>query len=240
MKPTVLLAAAFRYFCVATVLTQIGGAALLAATGALQSARVRAAFAAIYDIGPSSGGDDEDKAAPPGPADAEWPSHEEVDAARFRLALDLDLRETALEKALVEYDRQDGDTQRNRTRYDRVKADFDLSRQTQLGLAANPSLQEVRRTLEVIKPAQAKEELRKMLADGSRREVVALLRSMPMNKRKKIVAEFKSGREADELEAMFKDIRLGEPEVELIRQTRAELELLGAETMRAAGDSLPP
>lgn len=229
MKLLAPLAAAFKYFCVASVLAQVAIGAWLASSGRLETRRVRRAFAEAYGVADrpaakETQGDQEQI--------AERPSYEEVGVARFRQALDLDLRETNLEKALVEYRRQADENKTDRARYDRVKADFDRVRASQLGLASNPQLQEVRRTLEVVKPAQAKEELRMMLADGSQREVVALLKSMPLARRKKIVAEFKATREADELEKVFNDIRLGEPEVDLIRQTRAELKALGARAAR--------
>jgi hypothetical protein len=229
MKLLIPIAAAFKYFSVATVLAQAAGLGWLAATGRLEKSRVHQAFALVYGA-KSLSPIDKNAAADSQPADR--PSYEEIAASRWRMTLDLDLRETALEKALVEYGRQTEESSRARARYDRVKGDFDRTRASQLGLLSNPQLQEVRRTLEAIKPAQAKEELRKMLADGSQRDVVALLKSMPLNKRKKIVAEFKATREADELEAVFKEIRLGHPEVDLIRQTRGELQVLGARAAR--------
>lgn len=228
MKLSSLLAAAFRYACVGTVLAQVLGIVLLASTGRLAPERVNRALGLAYGV--SSNASPSPSTGAPAPADEGQPSYDEVLDARWNASLDLDLRETCLEKALVEYDRQSSDTARDRQRYDRVKADFDQARADQLGLASNPQLQEVRRTLEAIKPAQAKEELRKMIADGDSREVVTVLKSMPLNKRKKVVAEFKAGREADELESILKEIRLGQPEVDLIRQTRSELKTLGART----------
>ena len=230
MKLLIPIAAAFRYFSVATILAQAAGLGWLAATGRVEKSRVHQALALAY--GAKSPRTVDKNAAGDKRQPVERPSYEEIAASRWRMTLDLDLRETALEKALIEYGRQTEESSRDRARYDRVKGDFDRTRASQLGLLSNPQLQEVRRTLEAIKPAQAKEELRKMLADGSQRDVVALLKSMPLNKRKKIVAEFKATREADELEAGFKEIRLGQPEVDLIRQTRGELEVLGARAAR--------
>jgi hypothetical protein len=54
-------------------------------------------------------------------------------------------------------------------------------------------------------------------------DIVKILKAMPLDKRRKILGEFKSEDEATTLAEILKEIRLGAPEVDLIRDTRASL-----------------
>jgi hypothetical protein len=56
-----------------------------------------------------------------------------------------------------------------------------------------------------------------------KRDVVTILKAMPLDKRKKILAEFKSEEEAEKLHDILKQIREGVPDTALIRETRAQL-----------------
>ncbi len=71
--------------------------------------------------------------------------------------------------------------------------------------------EDVRRTLEAIKPKQAKVLLAQMLDQKELDEVVALLDGMTENKRAKIIAEFKTPAEVEQLGEVLRRIRQGAP-----------------------------
>lgn len=67
----------------------------------------------------------------------------------------------------------------------------------------------VRRTLETVKPAQAKLLLLDMLNKGEEREVVALLAEMNDSKRGKIISEFRTPEETDKIAEVLRLLREG-------------------------------
>ena len=67
----------------------------------------------------------------------------------------------------------------------------------------------VRRTLETVKPAQAKWLLLDMLNKGEEREVVALLAEMNDSKRGKIISEFRTPEETDKIAEVLRLLREG-------------------------------
>ena len=81
--------------------------------------------------------------------------------------------------------------------------------------ARDAALLEVQRTLEAIAPKQAKEQLLRMLAeaktpaDQPMEDVLRILKAMPLDKRKKILAEFKTPEEIEKLADVLREIRLG-------------------------------
>jgi hypothetical protein len=89
---------------------------------------------------------------------------------------------------------------------------------------------EVQRTLEAIAPKQAKEQILRMLAqpntaaDRPLEDVVRILKAMPLDKRKKLLAEFKTPEEIEKLAEVLHEIRSGGSDAELIRDTRGQLQ----------------
>jgi hypothetical protein len=88
-------------------------------------------------------------------------------------------------------------------------------------------------TLEAIAPKQAKEQLVKMLQDPKSpandpmEDTVRILKAMPLDKRKKILAEFKTPEEVKTLAEILRVVRLGGSDTELMRDTRAQLQQQG-------------
>jgi hypothetical protein len=60
-------------------------------------------------------------------------------------------------------------------------------------------------------------------AERAMTDVVTILKGMSLDKRKKIIAEFKSAEDSMRLHEILKEIRLGEPEVSLIQGTRDQV-----------------
>ena len=85
------------------------------------------------------------------------------------------------------------------------------------------SRKELQRTIEAMRPEQAKAQLLKMLDDEAMDDVVTIVKSMPVDKRKKIIAEFKEGTDADRLYEILKNILRGEPNASTIQEARNSL-----------------
>lgn len=223
-----MLTGAILYFCCATVVAQVGAIGYLASQGVLTQDRLMKGLAALYGMNLN---EVEKKTAdanqPPPP---EQPAFAEVIKQRALASRDLDLRETAVDKALVDVRALTAQLKTERERYDQLKQQFDARLAQLEQVFTDTSLQEVQRTLEVIQPKQAKDQILRMLdeADADEqervtRDVVTILKQMPLDKRKKILGEFKSEEEAEKLHEILKQIREGVPDTTLVRETRAQL-----------------
>jgi hypothetical protein len=90
--------------------------------------------------------------------------------------------------------------------------------------AAATGKEDVRRTLETIKPKQAKELLVLMLDKQELDDVVVLLTGMPESQRAKIIAEFKTSAEIDQISEVLRRVRLGLPAAGMVDNTQRQIE----------------
>jgi hypothetical protein len=219
------LTALFVAFSIGTVISLAVIGATLWWKGVLNDERIFSMLAALQGIKP-----------PPPPSltaldtDAEQPSFNQILHSRMRASLDLDLRENAIDKSLGDLRAIEKALQSESTRLDTWKKSFD-DRLASLQTAANEaSLLEVQRTLEAIPPKQAKEQIMKVLAepkstiDDPMEDIVRILKAMPLDKRKKILQEFKTPEEVEKLAEILRVVRLGGSDADLLRGTRDQLQ----------------
>jgi hypothetical protein len=233
-----LLSAGFLYFCVGTVCTLFAGTAVLWQKGAFDDGRILKMWAALYGIditaAPTSITGTETKNTEN--TLQEQPTYEEMLTKRALASLDISLRESALDKSIGELKTIESKIRTERTRFDSLVKSFDLKLQELETSASNQAIQETQATLEVLPPKQAKQQLLKLLADkptaqleNPREAVVSLVKSMPIERRKKILAEFKTEEEGDKLAEILKDILSGAPDVPLLREARDNLDRVAPE-----------
>lgn len=223
-----LIPAAILYMCAATVVAQVGAVVVLSSQGVLTKPRLMQCLAALYGVNLH---ELEQKTADANkPPSKEQPPFADVIKQRALASRDLDLRETAVDKALVDVRALTAQLKTERERYDQLKQQFDARLAQLEQVFTDTSLQEVQRTLEVIQPKQAKDQILRMLdeagteeQDRVTRDVVTILKQMPLDKRKKILGEFKTEEEAEKLHDILKQIREGVPDTTLVRETRAQL-----------------
>jgi hypothetical protein len=222
------LGSLFTALGIGTLITALVVVAMLWWKGALNDERILGMLAALQGIKPPP---------PPGLSainvDAEQPSLDQVLAMRMKSSLDLDLRESAIDKGLGDLRTIETALQVETRRLDDWKKSFDKRLSELQTAAADTSLREIQQTLEVIQPKQAKEQLVKMLdepktaTDDPMEDVVRILKAMPLDKRKKILAEFKTPDENKTLSEILRVIRLGGSDSELLRDTRGQLQQQG-------------
>jgi hypothetical protein len=151
------------------------------------------------------------------------PSLDDVAEARARKARDLELREQELRNQLNLIRQEQGKLITEADRYQRIQNDFEKRLKALREGAIATNLENARLILENMKPKQAKEQIQLMLDADEMKQAVALLSNMPIEKRAKIVAEFKTEPESEKLAEMLRLIRAGEPEVTLIDETKRNL-----------------
>jgi hypothetical protein len=194
--------------------------------GALGDGRLMGMLAALQGIEPQS------PAAAAGQLDpdAEQPSIDQLLQARLRTSLDLDLRESAIDKALGDLRALEAAIRTERSRLDGWKQDFDKRLVTLETEASDAALLQLQQTLQTIHPKQAKEQIMLMLKDppttddDPMHDVVTILKAMPLDKQKKILGEFKDEKEVEVMAEILRQVRLGTPDSELLRDTRSQLQ----------------
>lgn len=205
-----MLGAGVAYFCIATVIAAVVLLVMFWQSGALSAnklARIREVF---HDVDqPAS-----PQAMPP--LDAEQPSYEEIVEARAIKFRELELREEIVRQNVTLVQHEKAETTAQRQDFDRIKKQFDdelLAMENQALVAGEEN---VRQTIESIKPLQAKEQILRMLERDEIENVVAMLAAMPINKRAKIVAEFKAPPDAAKLSEILKLMGEGVPTTPLV------------------------
>jgi hypothetical protein len=206
MKAVKLVAAAFGYFCVATVLAQAGLACALWAKGWFTRERLILVVGALEGK-QLPGAEDEGSKAP------ETNSWELLEKETARLAAADGLLKSRAASAdgsakLVRDEETRLDT--DRTRFDEMRQSFDqaladLERQT-----LEAGLQDVRQTIENMSPKQAKDHLLRMFAGGAQDDLVKVFSSLSIEKRKKIVGEFRTPAEQQTLHEILREVRLSQ------------------------------
>lgn len=111
------------YFSVATILAQIAMMGMLYARGNLTQPRVVELIAIANDVDLETMWHELEAASKP--VETEQVSFEEVQTARKRLSLDLDLREIAADKGLIDVRQLGLLLEEERTQYDALKYEFD-------------------------------------------------------------------------------------------------------------------
>jgi hypothetical protein len=156
-------------------------------------------------------------------AQSEQISLADVAEARARKSRDLELREQELRNQLARAASMQRVVTDDTEKYQRMTADFEARLKMLREGTIAQSLDNARQLLENVKPKQAKEQIQKMLEGGEMKQAVALLAGMPIEKRAKIVTEFKNEKESDELAEMLRMIRAGEPEVTVIDEAAKQM-----------------
>lgn len=225
--------AAFRWFGSLLVAFSVGTVVSLAVLfvmlwwkGALADERVLGMLAALQGIKPAP----PPEAAKALDAEGEQPSLDQIMQARLRTSLDLDLRESAIDKSLGDLRALESQIRTESKRLDDWKKSFDQRIATLQTDATNVALVELQRTLEAMQPKQAKDQIMTMLkdpataADDPMQDVVTIMKAMSLEKRKKILGAFTTEEEIKRLAEILKEIRLGTPETTLLQDARSQLQ----------------
>jgi len=216
-----LLATAFIYLCVATMIAQSAAVAALWAKGALDRGRMYRVLAALHGVDVVTM--QTQLMSQKKTTEEEQPSFDSrVEAQRLK-SLDLDLRETAIDKGLLDLLNLQTGVQTAQTAFQQQRQSYDAKLKDMVEEVQTTSMKELQRTIEAMRPEQAKAQLLKMLDDKAMGDVVTIVKNMPADKQKKLIAEFKEGTDADQLYQILKNIRAGEPVKSQIEDARQQL-----------------
>jgi hypothetical protein len=176
------------------------------------------------------------------PPDVDEPGEQfsmsQVTAARNLIHLNLDLREIGADKGWNEMRALQDHLIAERELYQKLKVAFDERLKQLQEAGADAALRDVQIRVESMNPKQAKEQILRILDDKDIGEdlaldqVVTMVKSMPAERRKKILGEFKSEDDAKRLHLILKRIRVGSSDVALIRETREKVKRFAPPPLR--------
>ena len=223
------LGALFGYFCIATIFAQVICVAYLFAMGRLDKERLVQLAAVVQgvdllDVRSTV-------AAAQNDASQEQMAFRNIQEARAVAENDFRLREQSLAKEMQTLKQMREQFARDKADLQRVRQTFEEEIAAIADEALNEGQENVRLILENVKPDQAKDQIMRMVEAGEIAEVVRMLADMPINNKKKIIAEFNDN-ETDEktLEEILRLLRDGVPTINVVGQ--AEIELGLGDTLR--------
>lgn len=209
------------YFCSATLIAQLVMIAYLWSSWKMDQDKVVRILAIARGLEPAVPEPKEDEeAAKKTPVISEQASYQEILERRAVKLRDLELREQSLANAVDEVKFQQQQLAESRQQEQQRVAQFTTELKSLKSGAEATGRELVRRTLETVKPKQAKEQLFQMLQNNETDEVVMLLADMPENRRAKILAEFKTPEENKKLAEVLRRLREGQPEASLVDKTQ--------------------
>ena len=166
-----------------------------------------------------------EKAAAPLKSDAppEQVSYQEILDRRAVKVRDLELREQSLRTTLEELKTQQRQLAEDEKRQKQLVGQFASQVKSFKEGAQAEGRDVVARTLETLKPKQAKEQITQMLENNEIDQVVLLLSELTETKRAKILTEFKTPDENKRLAEVLRLIRQGQPQSSVADKAQSAL-----------------
>ncbi len=221
------LKAVFVFFSIATLLAEAGLLSVLWQRELLNARTAHNLLTVAYGIPVRELY--EQLSAKAQPVKKEMVSFAEVQEARMLTSLDLDLREMSFDKGLADMSELAVLLDQEKGRYTVVKDRFEQEWAILRKGASDSALRDLQHQIESLQPKAAKDQIMKILdspdvpPETALNQIVTIFKNMAVDKRKTIVAEFKDT-DAQRLQDILRQIRLGMPEVNVLRATRVKLQ----------------
>lgn len=208
----------FVAFCVATVLAQSIILVLAGARGNIKSDTLLKSIALLNGIDISG---DQLQRMLEDAQQVDYPTYEEVRDKRALENLNLQRRDTSVERMREQANEMLAELRTKTADFDTRKDEFYKLLEQKEKTLLDESLKDVQQTIEVLSPEQAKEQIKKLIEAQQMDDVVIIFKEMPLDKRKKIMGEFTSQEEIDILHEILMRTRNGEPTASLIQEARS-------------------
>ncbi|MGO9108770.1 MAG: hypothetical protein ACLP9L_06015 [Thermoguttaceae bacterium] len=164
---------------------------------------------------------------PPPPkkeTDSEQPAYDQFLAAQELKARDLEQREMTVRVNIQQFQEELNKIVDEKKRVQSVRDDLQAKLDDLNNNASATGTENVLQTLQTLKPKQAKELLAQRLEKGDIDVVAKFLSNMSDSKRAKIIAEFKTATEMEQIGEVLDRIRQGQPTAGMIDETGKKLQ----------------
>jgi len=155
--------------------------------------------------------------------DGEQPSYDQVLAAQGLKARDLEQREMTVRTNIQQFQAQLGKIVEEKQRVQAIRDDLQTKLDEISASAASAGAETALQTLQTLKPKQAKDLIAQRLEKGDLDVVAKFFAEMSDVKRSKIIAEFKTPTEMEQIGEVLNRIRLGQPAKSMIDDTEKKL-----------------
>ncbi|HOM17238.1 MAG TPA: hypothetical protein PK777_00085 [Thermoguttaceae bacterium] len=205
--------------CVSTCIAESILLGLAFAKGKLTRQKLIQMLAVYYGIETKS----EQKPAESTPPLQEHVSLEEIAQQRAVHLRNIELREQMLRTLHEQVQSQERQLAEEKRRYEKQREDFETKLLALRKEAESEGAAQTAAILQRLKPAQAKQQILRMLQDNQVDQVVLLLSEMQESKRAKILNEFKTPEETAQLAEVLRRLRQGDPTADLAEQTQKQI-----------------
>ena len=199
----------FLWFCAATFLAQICIVGLAASNGNVSRQTIAQVIGLLNGIDIQGG---RLKQALISARDTPTPLYQDVLNAKTNALLQLDSRGRALGNFQRQLDDQQREFQKKVEDFDERRIQFENQQEKQRTGTQLDKLKEVQTILENMAPEEAKKQLLIKLDNNELADVVSIIRGMPSDKQKKLLAEFTSLEDHQKLSDVLREIRRGQPQ----------------------------
>ena len=200
-----MLIRAFAGFCVATVLTQMILAGYFVSRGTISGDTMTQVVALLNGIDISG---NRLRQIMQQSEDREQPDFDEILEARMMESLDMDMRLRSQKEFRDDLGKMLAEHTEEKDRFDQRLSAFDKRLKELQEGAKDEGLREVQKTIQLLEPEQAKNQLLIIYDDERIDEVVNIVQAMAADKRKDILAEFQTAEEEAKLAEILR--RIGE------------------------------
>jgi hypothetical protein len=213
------LSGLFLWFCAATCFAQLCILGIAAGRGNLNSKTMARVLAALNGVDIQG---EKLKNVLVSAREAPTPTYDDVLKSKVKASLELDSRQESLDR----FQRQIADKERllkeEIVRFEARRNDFNLELDRLKKGASKDSMSETNKIMENLSPEQAKSQLFLMMKNNEKGEVVSIIRTMPADKQKKLLAEFNTDEDQARLNEILKELRNNAPLDRSIENARAD------------------
>ncbi|MEI8371921.1 MAG: hypothetical protein WCJ35_03700 [Planctomycetota bacterium] len=156
--------------------------------------------------------------------DSEQPSYDQFLTAQGLKTRDLEQREITVRTNIQQFQEELNKIVEEKKRLQLVRDDLQTKLDELTTSVSTAGTENVLQTLQTLKPKQAKELLAQRLAKGDLDVVVKLMSNMLDGKRAKIIAEFKTTTEMEQIGEVLNRIRQGQPTASMIDDSAKKLQ----------------
>lgn len=195
---------AFLWFCVASILAQLAILTVAAARGNLNDKTMTRVLAALNGVDIQG---ERLRNILVSAKETPVPTYEDVLNAKVKSSLELDSRQEALDRL----QRQISDRERllrdEINRFELRRKDFQQELDRIKKGVQSENLNEIRKIIENLSPDQAKAQLLLMLKNNQKGDVVSIIKALPPDKQKKLLAEFTSQEDQQQLSEIIHELK---------------------------------
>lgn len=194
----------FLWFCVATILAQLAILTVAAAKGNINDKTLTRVLAALNGI--DIQGERLQRVLVKA-REAPVPTYEDVLNAKVKSSLELDSRQEALDRLQRQITDRERTLREDINRFETGRKEFKDELDRIKKTTQSENLSEIRKILENLSPTQAKEQLLLMLKNNQKKDVVLIIKALPPDKQKKILAEFNTQPDQQQLNDIIQEIK---------------------------------